>query len=268
MYRFLATSRWIGFAVLTVVMAVIMVGLGFWQLDRFHSRADSNSHVDAVSEGTAVPATSLMGIGRPPSKAAAWTKVTVTGQYDPAHQIIARERTLNSQVGFEIIDPLKLSNGTAVLVDRGWLAPAASGAALTLPDVPPTPTGKVTVTGLLHLPESKGETAIPVDGKLTVRRIAPAKLASVMPYPLLGGYVAMEAQQPSTNAAAFGQIPVDHQDSTLNAGYVVQWWCFALIALVGFGWTAYREAHPKVSDLDLAGLGTAEHPDAPVSPAV
>ncbi|HEY2673954.1 MAG TPA: SURF1 family protein [Rugosimonospora sp.] len=267
-YRFLTTPRWIAFAALMVVLAVIMVGLGFWQLDRYHERADSNNRVDTASAAAPVPATKVMAVGKAPTNDAAWTRVTVTGRYDPGHEIIARERTLNSQVGFEILDPLRLANGAAVLVDRGWLAPAPSGAALTLPAVPPAPTGEVTVTGLVHLPESKAETAIRTDGKLTVRRISPEKLAGAVPYPLLGGYVTLDSQKPTANSPSFGAIPVDHQDSTMNAGYVVQWWCFALIALIGFCWAAYREAHPRVSDLDLAALGSAEHPDAPVSPAV
>lgn len=268
MYRFLATPRWIAFAALMVVLAAIMVGLGFWQLDRYHQRADSNARVDAASHAAPVPADQVMAVGKAPASGAAWTKVTITGRYDRGHEIIARERTLNSQVGFEILDPLRQANGTAVLVDRGWLAPAPSGAALTLPSVPPAPTGEVTVVGLVHLPESKAEPAIRTDGKLTVRRISPQKLADTLPYPLLGGYVTLDTQKPAANNTSFGAIPVDHQDSTMNAGYVVQWWCFALIALIGFCWAAYREAHPRVSDLDLAALGTAEHPDAPVSPAV
>ena len=28
----------------------------------------------------------------------------------------------------------------------------------------------------------------------------------------------------------------------MNAGYTVQWWCFAMLALAGFGWAARREA--------------------------
>jgi cytochrome oxidase assembly protein ShyY1 len=267
-YRFLATPRWIAFAVLMVVMAAVMVGLGFWQLDRYHERASANTRTDSASTATPVAATQVMSTGKAPADSSAWTRVTVTGRYDPAHEIIARERTLDSRVGFEILDPLRLANGTAVLVDRGWLAPAPSGAALTLPTVPAAPTGQVTVTGLVHLPESKAETATRIEGRLTVRRISPAKLAGAVPYPLLGGYVTLDGQQPAANDASFSAIPVDHQDSTMNAGYVVQWWCFALIALVGFIWSAYREAHPKVSDLELAALGTAEHPDAPVSPAV
>src|SRR5512133_323173 len=37
-YRFLLTPRWLGFAALMVALSAVMVGLGWWQLTRFHER--------------------------------------------------------------------------------------------------------------------------------------------------------------------------------------------------------------------------------------
>jgi hypothetical protein len=71
-----------------------------------------------------------------------------------------------------------------------------------------------------------------------------------------------------TNDKAFTAIPADLENSTMNAGYVVQWWAFALLTLVGFGWAARREARGPVEDFDLSALESADFPDAPVSPAL
>jgi cytochrome oxidase assembly protein ShyY1 len=267
MYRFLVTPKWLAFAALMVVLAAIMVALGFWQLHRYHLRSAANARIDAAVAAAPIPLEQVLTGDRPPPAGAAWTRVKVTGVYDAAHEIVARERTVNSQVGFEILDPLRLSDGRAVLVDRGWLAASVTRGARAMPAVPAVPTGEVTVTGLVHLPESRADGPIRADGRLTVRRISPARIAPELPYPLLSGYLTVDSQQPAADAA-FAVVPVDHQDSGMNAGYVVQWWAFALITLVGFGWVARREAHPVVSDLELATLETAEHPDAPISPAV
>ncbi len=268
MYRFLATPKWIAFAALTVLLAAVMVALGFWQLHRYHERSANNGRIDAAVAAPPVAIGQVLTGDKPPAPGAAWTRVKVTGRYDPAHEIIARERTVNSQVGFEIVDPLRLPDGRAVLVDRGWLAAPVTRGAVAMPQVPAVPSGEVTVTGLVHLPESRADAPSRSDsGQLSVRRISPARLASAVPYPLLGGYVTLDNQQPAGDPS-FVQIPVDHQDSAMNAGYTVQWWAFALITLLGFGWVARREAHPVVSDLELASLETAEHPDAPISPAV
>ncbi len=209
MYRFLATPKWIAVAALPVVLAAVRVALGFWQLHRYHERSANNARIDAAVAAPPVAIGEVLAGDRPPASGSAWTRVKVTGRYDPAHEIIARERTVNSQVGFEILDPLRLSDGTAVLVDRGWLAAPVTRGAVAMPRVPAVPSGEVTVTGLVHLPESRADTPTRSDnGQLTVRRISPARLASAVPYPLLGGYLA------------------------------------------------------------LASLETAEHPDAPISPAV
>jgi cytochrome oxidase assembly protein ShyY1 len=266
MYRFLVTPKWLAFAALMVLLAAVMVALGFWQLHRYHERTAINARIDIAASGAPVPIERVL-TGQAPPASAAWTRVRLTGVYDPANEIVVRERTVNSQVGYEIVDPLRLSDGSVVLVDRGWLAAPVTRGALALPTVPAAPTSEVTVTGLVHLPESRADAPTRTDGLLTVRRISPAKLAGALPYPVLGGYVTVDSQQPAADAAFVG-IPVDHQDSGMNAGYVVQWWAFALITLGGYGWVARREAHPVVSDLELATLESAEHPDAPISPAV
>jgi cytochrome oxidase assembly protein ShyY1 len=267
MYRFLATPKWLAYAALTLALAGVMVALGFWQLHRYHERAAANARVDAAVAAAPVPLDGVLTGGGPPRTGSAWTRVRVTGVYDTAHEIIARERTVNSRVGYEIIDPLRMSDGRYVLVDRGWIAASVTRGALALPTVPAAPTGQVTVTGLVHLPESRADTPSRDGDQLTVRRISPDRIAGALPYPLVGAYLTLSDQQPAADPS-FVPIPVDHQDSTMNAGYVAQWWCFALITLLGFGWVARREAHPVVSDLELAALQTAEHPDAPISPAV
>lgn len=261
MYRFLLSPRWLGYAALTVVLATVMVFLGLWQLSRYHQRADYNNRVDAAAAGAPIPLEQVSPIGRPPAADTAWDKVTVTGRYDTAHAILARERTMNDAVGYEVVTPLVLADGSAVLIDRGWLPPARPGTH-DLPNIPAVPDGQVTVVGRLHLPESRAGGA---DASRQVRRIDPAKLATAVPYPLRGGYVVVDSQQPAADPA-FATIPSDHQNSWMNAGYVVQWWAFALIALGGFVILARREAHGPTERTDWRAA-LEESPAQPVSPA-
>jgi cytochrome oxidase assembly protein ShyY1 len=246
-YRFLLTPRWLGAAVLTVVAAVVMVFLGNWQLHRYHERAAINDRIDSADSVAAVPVESVLArpsttgsAGPSPGKKEAWTKVTVTGRYDPAHEIQARARTVNGDVGFEIVTPLILADGTAVLVDRGWIPPADAGA-VAAPTVPPAPGGQVTVVGQVHLSESRPTPIEHRDGRLDTRRISVPRLAHEMPYPVYGAYLLLTGQTPAADPA-FVAIPIDHEDSWQNAGYTVQWWLFAVMALFAFGWQARREA--------------------------
>ncbi|GIM96950.1 SURF1 family cytochrome oxidase biogenesis protein [Paractinoplanes toevensis] len=247
MYRFLLTPRWLGAAVLTIVASVIMVMLGNWQLRRYEERSAINNRIDAADSTQAVPLTSILTApagagtaGASPGKSLAWTKVTVTGQYDPTHEIQARGRTVDSNVGFEIVTPLVLADGTAVLIDRGWV-PAPPEGASAAPTVPAAPTGEVTVVGQVHLSESRPAPIEHRDGRLDTRRIAVPHLAGEMPYPVYGAYVLLTEQTPAADPA-FTAIPIDHEDAWQNGGYAVQWWLFALMALIAYGVQARKEA--------------------------
>ncbi len=264
-YRFLRTPRWLGFAALTVVLAATMVLLGLWQLSRYHQRADYNNRIAAAAAGQPVPLDVVSPVGRAPAGDTAWDKVTMTGRYDPAQQILARERTLNDAVGYEVLTPLVLADGSAVLVDRGWLPPSKAGTD-ALPNIPAVPDGQVTVVGRLHLPESRAAAIQNIAGTRQVRRVSTAKLASALPYPLHGGYVVLDSQTPAADPAFVG-IPSDHQNSWMNAGYVVQWWAFALITLLGFGYSARREAQGPREKVDWRSA-LDEPLGQPVSPAV
>ncbi len=255
MYRFLLTPRWLAGAALAVAAAVVMVLLGNWQLHRYEERSAINARIDAADSAQAVALTATLtapttasASGPSPGNSLAWTKVTVTGQYDPAHEIQARGRTVGGDVGFEIITPLLRPDGTGVLVDRGWL-PAPDGGAIAAPTVPPAPTGLVTVVGQLHLSESRPTPVQHRDGRLDTRRISVPRLAQELPFPVYGAYVLLTEQTPKADPA-FSPIPIEHEDSWQNGGYAVQWWLFAGMALFAFGWQARKEARGESDSAD------------------
>lgn len=240
MYRFLLTPRWLGFAALIGVAATVMVLLGNWQLHRYQERSATNERIDESSQ--------VAPVSLPEQVPAAWTRVTVTGQYDPTNEILVRGRTVDGAVGYEVLTPLVRTDAPAVLVDRGWVPPAPSGAA-AMPKVPLPPTGDVTVVGRVHLTESEPRTVNRREGKMEVRQIGVERLGEELPYPVWEAYVL--AEEP---AEGFTAVSIKHENSWQNAGYVLQWWLFAGLAVAGFGWMVYREAHPKQEPVDRADL--------------
>ena len=269
MYRFLLSPRWLAAAALTVLASVIMVMLGNWQLHRYHERSAINDRIDAADSTPAVPLTSALvkptaagKVGDQPGKDKAWTKVTVTGRYDASHEIQARGRTVDSKVGFEIVTPLVLADGTAVLVDRGWV-PSANGDAISAPVATPPPAGEVTVVGQLHLSESHPSGIARRDGRIDTRRISLPRLAAELPYPVYGAYVLFSEPE-----QGYSKISIDHEDAWQNGGYAVQWWLFAVMALVVFGWQARKEAHgdaPKKERVDRVAEADRRVGAAPVA---
>ena len=142
-----------------------------------------------------------------------------------------------------------LADGTAVLVDRGWMPPGPAAARRPSRRCRPPPTGQVTVIGRVRASESGGGAVDRRDGRLETRRIAVARLARELPYPLHGGYLLLDQQTPAADPA-FQAVPVGHTNNWQNFGYVVQWWLFAGDdASFGYGWVARREAR-RAAGLD------------------
>jgi cytochrome oxidase assembly protein ShyY1 len=277
-YRFLATPRWLGYAALTLVAAFVMVLLGFWQLDRYHQRTAINDRIDAGAAATPMPLAKVLAgppqprskgsLGPSPAEDMRWTRVTITGRFDRANEVLVRGRTVEGAVGFEVITPLVLADGSAVLVDRGWVAPA-NGGALIAPPVPAAPEGTVTVNGSLRPPESRGAQPQTVSGHLETRRISPGAIGKVVPYALFDAYIAVDQAQPGLTA-----VTAEKENALQNGGYVIQWWLFAAGTIIGFVYVARREARgPRErlsfdDDDDDDDPDPAEHPGRDQHPAI
>ncbi|GGK38373.1 SURF1-like protein [Pilimelia terevasa] len=250
MYRFLLSPRWLGYAALTVLASALMVLAGVWQYERYAQRTASNARV-AAAEATVpapvaavlpVPGAAAGAVGAAPPAARQWARVTATGRYDAAHQVLVRGRNRDGARGFEVLTPLRLPGGAGLLVDRGWIA-AVGGDARARPAVPPPPPGEVTVVGRVAPPESGAGPVDRVDGRPEVRRISPAHLAPLLPYPTFGAYLLRDADSPDPGGDPLAAVESPRQRTWQNAGYVVQWWLFAVMTWVGFVWLVRREAH-------------------------
>ena len=120
-------GRWLAGTIVALVFAGVFVALGLWQLGRHHHKQDVMRELRAEY---AAPAPELSGTDDP----VPGTRVQATGTYDGAHQIQLRGHPRGDEMGTDVLTPLVLADGTAVIVDRGWLRG-------TDPVVPAPPTG-------------------------------------------------------------------------------------------------------------------------------
>ena len=100
--------------------------------------------------------------------------------------MLVANRSFNSEPGFHVLTPLRLDDGTGLVVNRGWIP-------LTDDPVPPEPTaGTVTVVGRVR-PSQQREGIGPRDpseGVLTqLSRADIGRLQQQVPYDLYDGYV-------------------------------------------------------------------------------
>jgi cytochrome oxidase assembly protein ShyY1 len=197
-----------------------------------------------------VPLDSVSPDGQVVAQDQQWKMVEATGRYDTAHQFMVRNRSQNEQPGWYVVTPLILSDGTAVLVNQGWVTESSTGGASTLPAFPPVPSGTVTVSGSLQPDETTANSRIRDDtAKLPPNEIAlitRGDLVSRVPYPLRDGSIRLTSSVPAnTSASAAAPVPNPTYDNTMYIAYMIQWWVFALVMPVTWFLLIKREASDR-----------------------
>lgn len=128
---------------LMVICVVAFCWLAVWQYHRAHER---EARIVAVEAARSAPPTLLVAssLDRLPR----YAHVRATGRYDGKRQVLLIEMTRpgGSQVGYEVLTPLKLASGKMLLVNRGWF-PKAHGERMNV-DLS-VPTGAVSAVGFL-----------------------------------------------------------------------------------------------------------------------
>jgi len=239
-FRLLRRPRWLALTALVVLLVFAFVQLGLWQLRRMDERRERNAVVTSTERQAPVPAGDVLATGRPVAPTQEWRQVSARGRYDAAGQLLLRNRPLEGRNGFHVLVPLVTTDGPAVLVDRGWVPAGAS--ATDLPDVPPPPTGEVTVVGRVRPAEPPKGGAPPPPGQVV--RIDVPTIGRDLGYPLLGGYVELAAEQPRP-AAAPAPLPPPEVSDGPHLSYAVQWFLFAVVAVGGWVALLSREARDE-----------------------
>jgi surfeit locus 1 family protein len=129
----------------------------------------------------------------------------------------------------------------AVLVDRGWIPDSERGN-LAAYDV----TGPVSLTAYVALPESLGRQAAPDTGfQSEIYRVDTAVIQTQLPYDLQPVYLVIPPDETGNNQWPYRQPrEVDISDGP-HLGYALQWFAFALIAIVGYAYFVRRSQTPK-----------------------
>ncbi|MGZ8629833.1 MAG: SURF1 family cytochrome oxidase biogenesis protein [Actinomycetota bacterium] len=254
MLRFLRRPRWIGLTLFAIGVVVVCGRLGLWQLDRLEGRREFN---DRYASGLAIepiPFEDLLAARGP----LAYRRVTTTGRYDTAHEVILYGRSLEGQPGNHVLTPLLLADGRGVVVDRGWVPfeldepPVAEAA---------PPGDDVEVEGILLAgqPGGAGQVQAGEDRVTTVRTVDLDAIDRDVPYDLVPWFVQLQAQSP-----AAGELPVPEPPPELTEGphlsYAFQWFAFATIAAVGYVILVRREVKDS-RDVD-AGADSGTGPGA------
>ncbi|WP_262048990.1 SURF1 family protein [Bradyrhizobium sp. Bra78] len=143
-------SLWL--AVLSLTAFVLLIALGVWQIER---RAWKLALIDRVEQRIHAPAqpvpspTSWLAVSAANDE---YRHVSVAGRFLHDRETLVQAVT-EEGAGYWVLTPLQRSDGTTVLVNRGFV-PSERRDASTRRDG--NPEGAVAITGLLRITEPKG----------------------------------------------------------------------------------------------------------------
>ena len=220
--------RLVVFIGLAVVSAAVFVRLGFWQLSRLKERRAQNAVIAGRLTSPEVPWSSLAGMD-----SARLRRAVVTGTADTAAEFAILGRSRDGSPGVWIITPMRVAGSEqAVLVNRGWVY---------APDAQTVDLGRWREhrTAFHGYTQSIATTGIASVKGRGIRSFDSAGVDSLLPYKFAPLYlVALDSGDVDSIPA---RLPVPKLDDGPHLSYAIQWFCFALIALVGAGIVARRK---------------------------
>lgn len=241
-WRFALTPKWLVRHVLVALLVATMTFLGLWQLRRHDDKQEYKALIEARQEAPIAAVEEVVPadqpVGSPDVEAVLYRSVRASGTYEAADTVVVENRTFNSAPGGWVLTPLRLADGTAVVVNRGFIGYDRSGQ--IVPPAPPA--GRVTVEGLVFPSQPRGRFGAidPEDGKLTVlARVDLDRFAAQLDLPLLPAYIQMVSSRPAEPAPARGTpelvaLGPPEPDLGPHLSYAGQWFLFTAIASGGY----------------------------------
>ncbi|MEU7896941.1 SURF1 family protein [Nonomuraea sp. NPDC049152] len=230
MLRTLLAPRMLGLHVLAIGVLVSFILLGRWQLGVF----EDSGKPTVTTDPAPVAVESLSRVGAQIEGTSVGRRVTASGAYDAGRQLLVADRrpdvaapggNVSRDQGYWVLTPLALRDGTLMPVVRGWVAkPNDPGVAV--------PTGEVTVSGRLRMPEGTDSVQRRPEGVPTgqVQTVSTAELINLWRgQKVRNGFVV--AQTPGLAPVKVAAPVTGGTLTWRNLAYAANWWIFAGFAV-------------------------------------
>jgi len=200
-------------AIFALAVAALFVRLGVWQLNRLAERKVANAAIQAARALAPVE----LPLHRVEPEALRDRRAQARGSYDYAHERVWTGRTYDGAPGVALLTPLRLSDGSAVFVDRGWVP---SPDAVHVDATRYREGDSADVTGLaLPAPRDRGD-------------VNPAALKDSLPYTTLAIVLQLD-DTAAPHPVGLKRWRPPALDSGPHLSYAIQWFSFAAIVVVG-----------------------------------
>ncbi|MGK6314197.1 SURF1 family protein [Neorhizobium sp. DT-125] len=224
------------FAAGMLLLTVVFLGLGTWQVQRLFWKLDLIARVDARVNAPPVPAPSSSAWPAINADNDEYRRVTAAGVFRHDKETLVQAVT-ELGAGFWVLTPLEPADGTTILINRGFV-PADRRDPQTRAEGEIS--GNVRVTGLLRMPEPDGaflRSNDPANGRWYSRditAIAAAKdLAGAAPY-----FIDADTTPNPGGLPVGGLTVVRFRNSHLV--YAITWYLLAVMS-AGAAWAIHRK---------------------------
>jgi surfeit locus 1 family protein len=228
------SRKWLLTTLLVFLGTAVCARLGIWQLDRLEQRRAFNTQVESMRAAEPLDLNNEL-----PENVSTmeWRAVTVTGEYDFENQVALRNQYNGDQYGYHLVTPL-LFNGTAVLVDRGFIP--ADGNSAPADWRVYDEEGTVTVIGQIRLGQVKPAfggvaDALPENGEMLFvwNNLNLEQIAAQLEFSILDVYIQPNVEIGDTIPPIPFQPVVEITEGS-HFGYALQWFAFVTILFVGY----------------------------------
>ncbi|MEO6968064.1 MAG: SURF1 family protein [Rhodanobacteraceae bacterium] len=217
---------------LTFAGFAIFVALGVWQLRRADQKESLLARFAQAAHAPLQPLSAVQENAPPTS----YPHVIVHGRFDARRVYLLDDQTHADRLGIEAFVPFTPDNrGNALLVNLGFLP--REGIDQSLPQLPPIPERELTLTGIYAPPPRAG---LKLGGNPLPRQHAWPKLVTWIDLHDIGAdlhratYPRVLLLDADPASVYVRQWAPDTMPPARHRAYALQWFTFALIALVMF----------------------------------
>lgn len=201
-----------------------MVNFSIWQFGRLSERREFNSE---VRQRSALETVNISELDLSDPLAVQWRSAGAIGTYDPSEQVLILNRSQNGVAGLNVVTPLILDDGRAILVNRGFIGLSATP--------PSAPSGTVRVLGTVQISEQRtaGRATQASGEQSEFFRLDIALLGEQIDYDLLPVALVAKASEPSEGPTIAPINPPELSQGP-HLSYAIQWLIFSAAVIVGW----------------------------------
>jgi surfeit locus 1 family protein len=238
--------RWL-VTVVALASALLTARLGLWQLGRAEQKLAVQAAIEERARLPPLEGPEALAADESSAPAQHHRLLNIAGRWAASHTVHLDNRQMNGRVGFIVVTPLVLADGTALVVQRGWVARDFQQRS-RIAEVP-TPPGVVLARGRIAPPPSRLFEFDEGEGGRIRQNVDLDAFARETGLPLRPLSLLLAESPASAGDGLQRDWPAPFAGVAKNQGYAVQWFSMSALIVVLYVWfqfvQPYRRRHAR-----------------------